>query len=153
MMLDIQAIRALLTHRYPFLLVDRVTALEEKQSICGYKNVTVNEPFFNGHFPELPIMPGVLILEAMAQLCGVLGYQSLGTTGHNGDTIWVIAGIDGARFKKPVVPGDRLELSAVLANKNSPCGNLIVKPKWMAYLLQKRCSVLPSAQSMASRRE
>lgn len=117
MMLDIQAIRGLLTHRYPFLLVDRVTELEEKQSIRGYKNVTVNEPFFNGHFPDLPIMPGVLILEAMAQLCGVLGYQSLGTTGHNGDTIWVIAGIDGARFKKPVVPGDRLELSAVLGNK------------------------------------
>lgn len=116
-MLDIQAIRGLLTHRYPFLLIDRVTEVDLEKSIRGYKNVSVNEPFFMGHFPEYPIMPGVLILEAMAQLCGILGYQTLGVDGHNSDMICVIAGIDGARFKRPVVPGDRLEISSILLNR------------------------------------
>ncbi len=115
--LDVQAIREVLTHRYPFLLLDRVTEFELGESIKGFKNVTVNEPFFMGHFPELPIMPGVLIVEAMAQLCGVLGYKTLGSDGHGSDSICVITGIDGARFKRPVVPGDRLDLSAELQNR------------------------------------
>ena len=122
-MLDIQDIKSLLTHRYPFLLVDRVTELTLNESITGYKNVTFNEPFFQGHFPELPIMPGVLIVEAMAQLCGVLGYKTLATEAadqpqdQQASSICVITGIDNARFKRPVGPGDQLVLSAELQNR------------------------------------
>ncbi len=116
-MLDIQAIQGILTHRYPFLLLDRVTDVVENERIYGYKNVTINEPFFNGHLPNMPIMPGVLILEALAQLAGVLGYYAAGLNAHSGDYIYVIAGIDKARFKRPVVPGDRLDMSVVSLNR------------------------------------
>lgn len=116
-MLDICSIQSVLTHRYPFLLVDRVTDYTVEQEITGYKNVSVNEPFFTGHFPGQPIMPGVLILEALAQLCGVLGYKTLNRSGHDPDTICVMAGVDNARFKRPVVPGDRLDMYATLANR------------------------------------
>jgi 3-hydroxyacyl-[acyl-carrier-protein] dehydratase len=105
-MVDIDEIRKLLPHRYPFLLVDRIVELELSKRIVGIKNVTINEPFFTGHFPEKPIMPGVLILEAMAQAGGVLAFKSF--PGMEGSVFFT--GIDGARFRKPVIPGDQLKL-------------------------------------------
>ena len=105
-MIDIDEIRKLLPHRYPFLLVDRIVELELSKKIVGIKNVTFNEPFFTGHFPEKPIMPGVLILEAMAQTGGVLAFKSF--PGMEGSVFFT--GIDGARFRKPVIPGDQLKL-------------------------------------------
>jgi 3-hydroxyacyl-[acyl-carrier-protein] dehydratase len=111
--MDIQAICEILPHRYPFLLVDRVTELEEGKSVVGYKNVTMNEEFFKGHFPGHPIMPGVLILEALAQVAGVLGLVSMGDRRTPG-TLYYFAGANNVRFKRPVLPGDRLELKANL---------------------------------------
>ena len=105
-MIDIDEIRKLLPHRYPFLLVDRIVELELSKRIVGIKNVTFNEPFFTGHFPEKPIMPGVLILEAMAQTGGVLAFKSF--PGMEGSVFFT--GIDDARFRKPVIPGDQLKL-------------------------------------------
>lgn len=105
-MIDINEILDLLPHKYPFLLVDRVLELEESKRIVAIKNVTVNEPFFQGHFPGRPIMPGVLILEALAQAGGVLAFKSF--PGMKGTVFFT--GIDGARFRKPVVPGDQLRL-------------------------------------------
>lgn len=105
--LDILEILKLLPHRYPFVMVDRITEIELGKSIKGFKNVTINEPFFQGHFPEYPVMPGVMILEGMAQVGGVLGYQSMPEM--IGNKLLYFAGIDKARFRKPVVPGDQLE--------------------------------------------
>ncbi len=102
-MMDISEIQNLLPHRYPFLLIDRITELELDKKIIGFKNVTINEPFFQGHFPGQPIMPGVLIIEAMAQVAGILAYKS----GVQGDTIYFMS-IERAKFRKPVVPGDQL---------------------------------------------
>lgn len=115
---DIKAIQKILPHRYPFLLVDRIVRIEEKQ-IEGYKNVTINEPFFQGHFINNPIMPGVLILEALAQVGGVLYFQIV----DNPDDYWVyLLGIDKARFKKPVTPGDQLVMRLeVLSMKRNVC--------------------------------
>lgn len=105
-----------LPHRYPFLLVDRVTELAPGQQARGLKMVSINEPFFQGHFPGAPIMPGVLIVEAMAQLSGVLASVTAPESAE--DSIHYLAGIDAARFKRPVVPGDRLDLeSALLMHK------------------------------------
>ncbi len=104
-MIDINEILDLLPHRYPFLLVDRVLELEEAKKIVAIKNVTLNEPFFQGHFPGRPIMPGVLILEAMAQTGGVLAFRSF--PGMKGSVFFT--GIDGARFRKPVIPGDQVK--------------------------------------------
>jgi 3-hydroxyacyl-[acyl-carrier-protein] dehydratase len=109
--LDIARIRSLLPHRYPFLLIDRVTSIEKGKRITALKNVTINEPFFNGHFPTEPVMPGVLIIEALAQAAAVLAYESVIATDPNKQRIVYLAGIDDARFKKPVVPGDQLILS------------------------------------------
>lgn len=118
-MKHIEEIMAYLPHRYPFLLVDRVIEVIEGQRIAGYKNVTVNEEFFNGHFPGKPIMPGVLIVEAMAQLSGILGFVTEGTRPSDG-IIHYLAGSDKARFKRPVVPGDQLRLeSQLLSNKHN----------------------------------
>lgn len=100
-----------LPHRYPFLLVDRVIELEEWKHVKAIKNVTANEPQFTGHFPDLPIMPGVLIVEAMAQAAGVLGFKSLDKTPADG-SIYYFVGADNVRFKKPVRPGDQLILEA-----------------------------------------
>lgn len=107
--MNINEIRELLPHRFPFLLVDRVIALEPYKQITAIKNVTANEHFFEGHFPGNPVMPGVLIIEAMAQAAGILGFKSLGKTPDDG-SIYMFAGIDNARFKRQVVPGDQLEL-------------------------------------------
>lgn len=104
--LDILEILKLLPHRYPFVMVDRITEIELGKSIKGIKNVTINEPFFQGHFPEYPVMPGVMILEGMAQVGGVLGYQS--KPEMIGNKLLYFAGIDKARFRKPVIPGDQL---------------------------------------------
>ena len=117
MLMDVKEIREHLPHRYPFLLVDRVVALELGVSIVAYKNVTINEPFFDGHFPDQPIMPGVLILEAMAQAAGILGFKTMGKKPADG-SIYLFVGADDLRFKRPVLPGDRLQLEAsILAEK------------------------------------
>ena len=110
-MMDVNEIRQYLPHRYPFLLVDRVVELNLKESIIAYKNVTINEPFFNGHFPNHPVMPGVLIIEAMAQAAGVLGFKTMDKKPEDG-SIYYFVGSDNVRFKRPVVPGDRLQLEA-----------------------------------------
>lgn len=110
-MMDIHEVREYLPHRYPFLLVDRVISVEPGKRIEAYKNVSVNEPFFNGHFPHEPIMPGVLILEALAQAAGILGFVTTDKKPADG-FIYLLVGSDKARFKRPVVPGDRLTLHA-----------------------------------------
>ncbi|ADZ90430.1 3-hydroxyacyl-ACP dehydratase FabZ [Marinomonas mediterranea] len=115
-MMDVNEIRRYLPHRYPFLLVDRVTELNLNDSIVAYKNVTVNEPFFNGHFPDHPVMPGVLIIEAMAQAAGVLGFKTMDKTPEDG-SIYYFVGADNTRFKRPVVPGDRLQLEAKIVTE------------------------------------
>ncbi len=107
--MDIHQILEHLPHRYPFLLVDRVVDLVPGQSIHAYKNVTINEPFFVGHFPHHPVMPGVLIMEALAQAAGILSFKTMEEK-PSPDTVFYFAGIDEARFKRPVMPGDRLDL-------------------------------------------
>lgn len=107
--LDHEQIKSLIPHRYPFLLVDRVTEMEDGTLIRGYKNVSGNEEFFNGHFPGRAIMPGVLILEALAQLGAILGFASSGNRYEDG-FLYLFAGIDNVRFKRSVVPGDQLQL-------------------------------------------
>jgi len=113
-MMDVTQIRKYLPHRYPFLLIDRVVELDiagQDKRIRAYKNVSVNEPFFNGHFPDHPIMPGVLIVEAMAQSAGILGFKMLDTTPADG-TLYYFVGSDKLRLRQPVVPGDQLMLEA-----------------------------------------
>lgn len=109
--LDIQAIRDFLPHRYPFLLVDRVIECVPGERLLGIKNVTYNEPYFQGHFPHLPIMPGVLIIEAMAQTTGLLASETAPDVLGKGATYYLV-GLDKVRFKRPVVPGDQLMLEA-----------------------------------------
>ncbi len=111
--MDINEILKLLPHRYPFLLVDRVVELEVGKSLVGIKNVTINEPFFQGHFPEKPVMPGVLILEALAQATGLLAFRTE-SRGAARDSLYYFVGIDNARFKRPVEPGDQLRLAVKL---------------------------------------
>jgi 3-hydroxyacyl-[acyl-carrier-protein] dehydratase len=111
--MDIQAVLAQLPHRYPFLLVDRVVECVPGERIHALKNVTVNEPFFRGHFPGRPTMPGVMILEALAQAAGILAFKTAGVV-PDGNSRFYFVGIDDARFRKPVVPGDRLVLKATL---------------------------------------
>uniref|UniRef100_UPI003570CC4A 3-hydroxyacyl-ACP dehydratase FabZ n=1 Tax=Formivibrio citricus TaxID=83765 RepID=UPI003570CC4A len=116
-MMDIQAIMEYLPHRYPFLLIDGVKEMEVGKRIVGYKNVTINEPFFQGHFPKYPVMPGVLILEALAQAAGLLTFKSVGAPPSE-NTMLFYAGIDNARFRRQVMPGDVLTLQAeITANK------------------------------------
>ena len=116
MVMDVKEIREYLPHRYPFLLVDRVTELNLGESIVAYKNVTVNEPFFNGHFPDHPVMPGVLVIEAMAQAAGILGFKTMDKTPQDG-SIYYFVGSDKLRFKRPVVPGDKLQLDAAIVSE------------------------------------
>jgi len=111
--MDIHQILKQLPHRYPILLVDRVLELEKGQRIKALKNVTINEPFFVGHFPHRPVMPGVLMLEAMAQAAALLSFDTMGVTPDD-NTVYYFAGIDGARFKRPVEPGDQLIMDVTL---------------------------------------
>ncbi|MDT7041821.1 3-hydroxyacyl-ACP dehydratase FabZ [Candidatus Nitronereus thalassa] len=116
-LLDNIDIQAILPHRYPFLLVDRVTELDMNEKAIGLKNVTINEPFFQGHFPGRPIFPGVLILEALAQLGGILAIRS--APGEAPPVVY-LTGIDKAKFRKPVLPGDQLRLQVTVIKRRPP---------------------------------
>ena len=111
--MNINEIIDLLPHRYPFLLIDRVLSMEPDKSIIALKNVTINEPFFPGHYPHYPVMPGVLIIEAMAQAAALLSFKSMKEKSSE-KSVYYFAGIDGARFRQPVVPGDQLIIKATL---------------------------------------
>jgi 3-hydroxyacyl-[acyl-carrier-protein] dehydratase len=111
--MDIHQILKKLPHRYPFLMIDRVLELEKGKRIKALKNVTINEPFFTGHFPHRPVMPGVLMLEAMAQAAALLAFDATGVE-LDDKTVYYFAGIDAARFKRPVEPGDQLVMEVVL---------------------------------------
>jgi 3-hydroxyacyl-[acyl-carrier-protein] dehydratase len=117
-MMDIHKILKQLPHRYPFLLVDRVLEIDKGKTIKALKNVTINEPFFEGHFPHRPVMPGVLMLEALAQAAALLSFDAMGTSPDE-NTIYYFAGIDGARFKRPVEPGDQLILEAEILRQKA----------------------------------
>ncbi len=118
--IEAKTLQTLLPHRYPFLLLDRVTAFEANQTLIAIKNVTMNEPFFQGHFPGFPVMPGVLITEALAQACGTLAILSEG--GRNDKEIYFFAGIDNARFKRQVIPGDQLVFEVELLQSKRGIG-------------------------------
>lgn len=126
--MDIMEIMRHLPHRYPFLLIDRVLAIEPGKSIVAIKNVTMNEPFFQGHFPGRPVMPGVLVIEAMAQAAGILSYKTLGIT-PGGNALIYFAGIDRARFKRPVGPGDQLRLEVELTRIVRNVGKFVAVAK------------------------
>lgn len=117
-MLDIQQIQEVIRHRYPFLLVDRVLELEEGKRAVAIKNVTINEEFFNGHFPNYPVMPGVLIVEALAQVSAII----MLTKGGNQGRLGLLAGIDNCRFKKQVKPGDQLRLEVEITRLKGVIG-------------------------------
>jgi 3-hydroxyacyl-[acyl-carrier-protein] dehydratase len=116
MTMDIDEIRSYLPHRYPFLLVDRVVELIPGVSIVAYKNLSINEAFFDGHFPGKPVFPGVLLLEAMAQAAGILGFKTKNKTPADG-SIYYFAAADELRFRRPCVPGDRVTLRATLLSE------------------------------------
>jgi len=142
--LEIQEIMALLPHRYPFLMIDRVLDFTPGESLTAIKNVTVNEPIFTGHFPGMPIFPGVLILEAMAQATGILGFKTVSERKEN--ELYLFAGIDEARFKKPVVPGDQLVLEVKFLKER--------RNMWKFYAEAKvEGQVVCSAELMCARRE
>ena len=117
-MMDIHKILKQLPHRYPILLVDRLLEIDKGKTIKALKNVTINEPFFEGHFPHRPVMPGVLMLEALAQAAALLSFDAMGTSPDE-NTIYYFAGIDGARFKRPVEPGDQLILEAEILRQKA----------------------------------
>lgn len=117
-MMDLLEIQKLLPHRYPFLLVDRVVEIVPGQKLRAYKNVSINEPFFNGHFPGHPVMPGVLILESLAQACAILAYKSADLDPTR--MVSYLMAIDGAKFRKPVLPGDRLDLEVLVLKQKGP---------------------------------
>lgn len=117
-MMDLLDIHKTLPHRYPFLLIDRITEFVPGQRLVGFKNVTVNEPFFMGHFPGHPIMPGVLILEALAQASAILAYKSANVDPEK--KIAYLMAIDGAKFRRPVIPGDRLQLEVEVLKHRGP---------------------------------
>ena len=114
--MDIAGIRNHLPHRYPFLLVDRVVDIVPGESSVAYKNLTINEPYFDGHFPGNPVFPGVLLVEAMAQTAGILGFRTMDKTPADG-SIYMFAGADNLRFKRPCVPGDQVYLHARILNE------------------------------------
>ncbi|VAW66577.1 3-hydroxyacyl-[acyl-carrier-protein] dehydratase, FabZ form [hydrothermal vent metagenome] len=115
--MNVGEIRKFLAHRYPFLLVDKVLDFEVGKTLTAVKNVTINEPFFQGHFPDYPVMPGVLIMEALAQATGLLGFKTMDED-PNDDTLYLFVGIDKARFKRQVVPGDVLTLKVELLKRS-----------------------------------
>ncbi len=142
--LEIQEIMALLPHRYPFLMIDRVLDFTPGESLTAIKNVTINEPIFTGHFPTMPIFPGVLILEALAQATGILGFKTV--TERSENELYLFAAIDEARFKKPVVPGDQMVLEVKFLKERR---NL-----WKFYGEAKvDGQVVCSAELMCARRE
>lgn len=114
--MDVVEIKKWLPHRYPFLLVDRVLELREGDYIRAYKNITNNEEVFNGHFPQAPIFPGVMIIEAMAQASGILGFKTIGKTPQDG-SVYLFAGADKVRFRRQVIPGDQLQLEATVISE------------------------------------
>ncbi|MDP6625148.1 MAG: 3-hydroxyacyl-ACP dehydratase FabZ [Nitrospinota bacterium] len=132
-MIDINQIKKYIPHRYPFLLVDKIIEMEKGKSVIGIKNVSTNEPFFEGHFPQFPVMPGVLIIEGMAQTACVFAAIELG---KGSDSIAFFMGIDKAKFRKPVVPGDQLRFELkVIKQRNSIYrfrGNAFVEGKVVA---------------------
>jgi 3-hydroxyacyl-[acyl-carrier-protein] dehydratase len=144
-LLDVEGIQRLLPHRPPFLLVDRVVAFEPYKRLVGWKGVTMNEPFFPGHFPGHPVMPGVLVLEALAQAGALLAIMSIGPAAA--DKITYLMGIDGARFRRPVVPGDRLELHVEVTKQKGPVwketaraivdGEVVAEAEFMAMLADR----------------
>ena len=115
-MMNIEQIREYLPHRYPFLLVDRVESLDLGEKIVALKNVSANEPFFEGHFPEYSVMPGVLIVEAMAQAAGILGFKTQNEKPADG-SLYLFVGCDNLRFKRQVVPGDQLRMEASVVSE------------------------------------
>ena len=126
--MDIEEVMRYLPHRYPFLLVDRVTSLESGKSIRGINNVTMNEPYFIGHFPNYPVMPAVLVIEALAQLASILAYKIAGRTPGDGSIIF-FAGIDDARFRRQVRPGDQLHLESEMQRMVRGIGKFAVRAK------------------------
>src|SRR6185437_12442615 len=148
--LDIVAIMGILPHRYPFLLIDRVVEVVRKQRIVAIKNVTINEPFFQGHFPDYPIMPGVLLVEAIAQAGGAL---LLNEIPDRGDKLMVFTGIERARFRRPVVPGDQVRLEVDVLNWRSRAvrmqGNAYVEGK-LACESIVMCQLVPRRPSSAN---
>jgi len=152
--LDIHDILKILPHRYPFLLIDRVIDLKRKERIVAIKNVTINEPFFMGHFPGLPIMPGVLIVEAIAQAGGAL---LLTEVEDRSDKIMVFTGIERAKFRKPVSPGDQLRLEVEVKGWRAVPGMTAAKMQGYAYVGDKRvaeaavsCQLIDSARGRGS---
>lgn len=118
--IEAKDIQKLIPHRYPFMLLDRIVAFESGKSLTALKNVSINEPQFTGHFPDFPVMPGVLVIEAMAQACGALAILTEG--GRNPDEIYFFAGIDHARFKRQVIPGDQLRFEIELLQSKRGIG-------------------------------
>lgn len=148
--LDINQIQAILPHRYPFLLIDRVVEIERKKKIVAIKNVTINEPFFAGHFPGFPIMPGVLIVEAMAQAGGVL---LLTEVEDRKDKLIVFTGIEKARFRRPVVPGDQLRIEVELLSWKAGASRIAVRMDGKAFVNDKLvCDGTVSAQLVSMNR-
>lgn len=143
--MDINEIMKYLPHRYPFLLVDRILEIEEGKRIVGMKNITVNEPFFQGHFPGHPIMPGVLLVEAMAQVGCILAFKTLNVTAET--NVVYFMGIDGARFRKPVLPGDQVRLELEILKRRGPVwsfkgnafvdGQLVAEAELLATIVDK----------------
>ena len=114
--IDIEKIIKMMPHRYPFLLIDRLIDIKNDEYAIGLKNVTINEPFFPGHFPHFPVMPGILIVEAMAQAAAILSFKTINDK-PNDHSVYYFAGVDNARFKKPVIPGDQLQLNVSIERK------------------------------------
>lgn len=154
--LDIHEILKILPHRYPLLLIDRVLELKRKERIVAIKNVTINEPFFNGHFPGLPIMPGVLIVEAIAQAGGALLLTEIE---DRSDKVMVFTGIDRAKFRKPVSPGDQLRLEVEVTGWRSVPGMTAARMQGYAWVGEKRvaeaivsCQLVDSSRGRGSGR-
>jgi 3-hydroxyacyl-[acyl-carrier-protein] dehydratase len=143
--LDILAVLQYLPHRYPFLLIDRVLAIEPGQSLTGLKSVTFNEPFFQGHFPQRPIMPGVLILESLAQATGILAFKTEEVLPDQ-QSMYYLVGIDKARFKRPVEPGDQLILKVSLERMKRDVGKFFGEASVDG-------KVVASAELMCAKRE